>query len=293
MPDTDDARPEVIEALAKARRAVAAGLALWREGLIAESHLYMAKALHAAVGAWSPADGVSPSSVPDAAVASAPSPDEPALSALLRAGYPSVDWLRAALAIPSPAVGEAARPELDWIWDEIERLCRFTLRRLTPKRTRHRRRLYGGAAAAALVILAVILTVNLLGAPSVTASGSYPLEAHPPSYALDGMAASEWLLPDGTPGWLEIAFRSPRRVHGVRLLNSHNRYFMDRASERVRVIAFSNQWPVATAEGRFDRINIERSALDLPLDAEKVTRLRVEILSYFRTGGGLAEIEVH
>jgi hypothetical protein len=293
MPDTDGARPEVIEAVAQARRAVTAGLALWREGLIAESHVYMAEALRTAVGAWSPADDIYPSLGLEAAVASAPSPDGPALSALVRAGYPSVDRLRAALAVPSSAVGGAARPELDWIWDEIERLCRFTLRRLTPTRTRRLRRLYGGATLAALVIVAVLIAVNFLGAPSVTASGSYPLEAHPPSYALDGMAASEWLLPDGTPGWLEIAFRSPRRVHSVRLLNSHNRYFMDRASERVRVIAFSDQWPVATAEGRFDRINIERSALDLPLDAEKVTRLRVEILSYFRTGGGLAEIEVH
>jgi hypothetical protein len=293
MLDADDARPEVIEAVAQARRAVAAGLALWREGLIAESHVYMVEALRAAVGAWSPADSVSPSSVPEAAVASTPPPAEAALRALGRAGYPSVDRLRTALSAPVSKAGGETRPELDWIWDEVERLCRFTLRRLTPKRTRRRRRLYGGATLAALVIVVVLIAANLLGAPSVTASGSYALEPHPPSYALDGMAASEWLLPDGAAGWLEIAFRSPRRVHSVRLLNSHNRYFMDRASERVRVIAFSDQWPVATAEGRFDRINIERSALDLPLDAEKVTRLRVEILSYFRTGGGLAEIEVH
>ena len=293
MADTDDVRSDVIEAAAHTRRAVAAGLALWREGLIAESHVYMAEALRTAVGAWSPIDGVSPSSVPEAAVASAPSRDEAALNALLRAGYPSVNRLRAALVIPPSAVGGAARPELDWIWDEIERLCRFTLRRLTPERIRRRRRIYGGAALAAVALGAVLVAVNLWRAPSVTASGSFPYEPHPPSYALDGMAASEWLLPDGTPGWLEIAFRSPRRVHSVRLLNSHNRYFMDRASERVRVIAFSGQWPVATAEGRFDRINIERSALDLPLEAEKVTRLRVEILSFFRTGGGLAEIEVH
>ena len=191
------------------------------------------------------------------------------------------------------ASGGSARPELDWIWDEVERLCRFTLRRLTPQQTWRRRRLYAGAAAAALIIVAVLVAVNLWGGPSVTASGSYPFEPHPPSYAVDGMAASEWLLPDGAPGWLEIAFRSPRQVHSVRLLNSHNRYYMDRASERVRVTAFSGEWPVATAEGRFDRINIERSALDLPLEAEKVTRLRVEILSYFKAGGGLAEIEVH
>jgi hypothetical protein len=293
MLEVDDARPDVLEAVARARRAVSAGLALWREGLIAESHGYLAEALRAAVGAWSPAGGASPSGIPDAADGLAPARDEPVLVALGRAGYPAVARLRTALAAPLSDPDGAARPELDWIWDEIERLCRFTLRRLTPQRTRRKRRLYGGAAAAALVVVAVLVAVNVWGAPSVTASGSYPLEPHPPSYALDGMAASEWLLPDGTPGWLEIAFRSPRQVHSVRLINAHNRYFMDRASERVRVIAFSDQWPVATAEGRFDRINIERSQLDIPLEAQKVTRLRIEILSYFKAGGGLAEVEVH
>jgi len=54
MLDADDARPEVVEGVARARRAVAAGLALWREGLIAESHVYLAEALRAALGAWSP-----------------------------------------------------------------------------------------------------------------------------------------------------------------------------------------------------------------------------------------------
>jgi hypothetical protein len=64
--------------------------------------------------------------------------------------------------------------------------------------------------------------------------------------------------------------------------------FRGPASEHVRETAYSDQWPVATAEGRFDRINIERPPLGLPLEAEKVTRLRVEIVSYFKPRGRTA-----
>jgi hypothetical protein len=292
MLEANDGRPDVPEAIGRARRAMAAGLALWREGLMAESHRYMAEALHLALRPWGTVAPAGDTPAADPSVRAA-SDGEPALAALARAGYAGVDRLQTALAAPAPTLDDARPPELEWIWDEIERLCRFTLRRLTPQRTRRQRLLYGGSALAALIVVALFLAIKSLSAPTVTASASYPLDPHPPDYAVDGMAATEWLLPDGQPGWLQIAFHSPRRVRSVRLLNSHNRYFMDRAAERVRVTAFSGEWPVATAEGRFDRINIERSALDLPLEAEKVTHLRVEILSYFRTGGGLAEVEVH
>ncbi len=291
MLEADDARPEVLEAIAQARRAAVAGLALWREGLIAESHVYLAEALRAALRAWAPVDAGGHTQSPDPS--DGPGQEgKPALTALERAGYKRVDRLQTALAAPVPSVGSGRQPELEWIWDEIEWLCRFTLRRLTPKRTRRRRRLYGGAALAALVLIAMVIMIELRGRPTATASASLPSEPHPASYAVDGMAASEWLLPDGTLGWLQITFPSPRRVRGVRLLNSHNRYFMDRASEHVRVTAFSDRGPLTTVEGRFDRIDIERSALDLPLDAHKVTYLSVEILSYFGVGGGLAEVEV-
>ena len=292
MLEANDGRPEVPEAIGRTRRAVAAGLALWREGLMAESHRYMAKALRSALRLWGTAAPVGATTAADLPAVSA-SEEEPALVALGCAGYKGVERLRTALTASAPTLDDARPPELEWIWDEIERLCRFSLRRLTPQRTRRRRIIYGGSALAALIVIVLYGAIKSLTAPTVTASASYPLDPHPPEFAVDGMAASEWLLPDGQPGWLQIAFHSPRRIHSVRLLNSHNRYFMDRATERVRVTAFSGEWPVATAEGRFDKINIERSALDLPLEAEKVTHLRVEVLSYFRIGGGLAEVEVH
>lgn len=297
-----------LEAVAEARRALAAGLALWREGLVAESHVHMVEALRAALRAWDPVDAASPAdgAAPTAAVlpdsggksaagtsstADPPPSWEPALSALDAAGYRHPDRLRTALATPSSS-GAPARPELDWIWDEIDRLCRFSLRRLTPQRARRRRRIYGGAVCAVLAIAVAVTLAQLWGGPLASASGTFSAE-HPASLAVDGMVATEWLLPDRTAGWLQISFRSRRTVRSVRIYNAHNRYYMDRASERVRVTAFSDQGPVATAEGRFAAMSIERSALDLPLAADHVTHLRVEVLSYFRNGGGLAEVEVH
>ena len=290
MPEARGAQPSAaaLRAVEQARRGIVGGLALWREGLVAESHVYMAEALRSALHAWAPMDGH------DAAHPTDTVPDsetDTGLAALERAGYKHPERLRTALAA-SESPGPEARPELDWIWDEVERLCRFTAWRLAPPRMRRWKRVGAAAAFAILLGIGVLTVVQLWWGPIASASDVCCYD-HPASLAVDGVAATEWLLPDHSPGWLQVSFRSPRAVRRVHLLNSHNRNYMDRASERVRVTAFSDQGPVASAEGRFDRISPEPEALDLPLVAEHVTHLRIDILSYFRTGGGLAEVEVH
>jgi hypothetical protein len=284
MPELAAAPPAARAAL-QARRAMVGGLALWREGLVAESHVYMAAALRSALRAWAPVDAHEATPPIDADTAR-----EASLAALGRAGYKRLDRLRAALAAPVSS-GPAPGPELDWIWDEVERLCRFTTWRLASPRTRRRRRLGAGAAVAVLLVIGLVTGIKLWSGPIASASDSCCYD-HAAALAVDGVDATEWLLPDRTPGWLQVSFRSPRGMHRVHLLNSHNRHYMDRASERVRVTAFSDEGPVGSVEGRFDSISPEPSALDLPLVAEHVTYLRIDVLSYFRNGGGLAEVEV-
>jgi hypothetical protein len=141
-------------------------------------------------------------------------------------------------------------------------------------------------------LFGVVLCWRLWGRPVVSASGVYSTD-HTAANAFDGLDATEWLLPDRQVGWLDIRFASSRKLRRVRLLNSHNIYFMDRAAERVKVTAYGKRGPIATAQGRFAKINGKRSPLDLSLSADAAVRIRVEVLSYFGSGGGLAEVELY
>jgi hypothetical protein len=262
----------------------------------------MANALAILMGAWASHDGEEETSTtgkPDA-------PADHAIAALERAGYPGVDGLRAALvARPTPADGTdpsaqkgtddalvARQPHWDVIWAEIERLYYFSVRRLDPRvRRQQMRARVGLAAGLALVFMAVFLW-RLWGRPVASASAVYSIH-HPAANAIDGLMATEWLLPNATTGWLQINFSSPRTIHSVRLMNAHNIHFQDRASEKVRVIAYRGHQPVASAEGRFAAIVAGPSPLNLILRADSVTHIRIDVLSFFKSGGGLAEVEVH
>ncbi len=264
----------------EARRALDCGRALFREDLLPECHAYFTKALEVLLAAWVPERGAD-------ALADDESGDQDAgaFTALERAGYPRVERLRAVLAARpgAPVAAEAT-------WGEIERLYRFTVWHLDPPFARPRVRLLAAVAAgAALVSMAVVMWC-LWGRPFATASAVYSSK-HAAANAIDGSEATEWLLPDGTPGWLEVHFPSPRTVRHVRLLNAHNVYYQDRGCERVRVTLYCQYQAAASAEGRFAGIVAGRSPLDFDLRADCVTHLRIEVLSYFKTGGGLAEVE--
>jgi hypothetical protein len=274
------------ESLEQARRSMAAADALWRVGLVGEANRFVESALRSTLLAWVPGE--------------APSSDlDRALAALERAGYATPERARRALAASAPSTsattpeaaldGAASRIDLDELWGEAERLLNFTTKRLVPSTRRRRSRLLWGGGALGL-FLAVLVVDRLWVRPNATASGVFSPE-YPAAYAIDGIESTEWVLPDHTPGWLEIAYSSARRLRSVRIVNGHNSPYLDRASERVRVTAFADEGAVATVEGRFPRLMPERSVLELPLDARHVTHLRVDVLSYFGSGGGLAEVE--
>ncbi|MCX7809240.1 MAG: discoidin domain-containing protein, partial [Deltaproteobacteria bacterium] len=51
-----------------------------------------------------------------------------------------------------------------------------------------------------------------------------------PSKALDGNPDTSWLLPDHTRGWFEITINPPRTISKVKILNTHNPPYNDRAT---------------------------------------------------------------
>jgi hypothetical protein len=87
-------------------------------------------------------------------------------------------------------------------WAEAARLSAFTAAHLlrTPAQ-RRRRRLARAALPLAALAAFVAVTAAIRAQPLVSASAVYSSEA-PAAYAVDGVAATEWLLPTGRPaGW--------------------------------------------------------------------------------------------
>lgn len=263
---------------------------LFRDGFLLECHSYMIKALQTQLDAWAELSlsGPSPSTEEPGAL-------EPWQRTLANAGYSRIDCLSAALLAgkqPPPAV--LARPllaDFDWIWAEVERLTHFSAKRALSARTRRVRRTLRAASVVSLALILALMAVRLWRRPRVQASGVHSRD-YSAEHVLDGSGATEWLLPDGAVGWVELILPSARAVQRVRLSNAHSTLYLDRGARAVRVTAFAGLDSVASAEGAFERISEERSVLDLPLEANGVTRVRVEILSYFEKGGGLADVEI-
>jgi hypothetical protein len=281
------------QAMAQAQLAIESGRALFRDGILMECHAYLALALRSLLDAWATNDGPQGD---DASTAD--ERREQALQALERAKYRHIVRLTAAYravadeaprAAHSAALGER---DFDWIWPEVDRLQRFTVRHFAPAETRRRAYIRLAFVLVPIVLVASMVFGLKCGRPEVVASLTYD-GPFPAEQAVDGLEATEWLLPDGTPGWIDVNFKKPRSVSRVTLVNCHNGPFVDRSSGKVRVIAFSNNKVVATAEGAFDKISGEHAALDLPLAGKDITRVRAEVLSHLGRGGGFAEVEVH
>jgi hypothetical protein len=281
--------PSPLEAISRASRAIVAAGALWREGLVPEAHAQMASALRLALAPWATGDAGPPAPLADAG----PTASEPGLAALTRAGYRNVGRLREALsATAGDPPAAPPPPDFEWIWAEAERLCRFGRRRLATPLERKRTRRQRGIAGTLLGLAIVLGIARLWGRPHVSASGVYSPE-YPASYAFDDIDSTEWVLPDHALGWLLISFSSSRHVHRVVVLDGHNRFYLDRGAERIRVTAFSKGTAVGSAEGRFGPLTADRNALDLALDAQDVSDIRVDVLSFYGNGAALAEVEVH
>ncbi|MEI9953913.1 MAG: discoidin domain-containing protein [Pseudomonadota bacterium] len=281
------------ESLVQAQLAIESARALFRSGILVECHAYLALALRSLLDAWASKDS------PQADDATTPSERrEQALVTLERAKYRHIVRLSAAYrAVASEAPREAHTAELgerdfDWIWPEVDRLNRFSQRHFAPAETRRRLYIRLGLVLGPIALVAIMILSLQRSRPKVVASQTYG-DPYPPEQAVDTLEATEWLLPDGVKGWIDLTFRKPRSVSSVTLVNCHNGGFGDRASAKVLVTAFSNDRVVATVEGKFDKISSERSALDLPLEAKDITRVRAEVLSFHGRGGGFAEVEVH
>jgi hypothetical protein len=113
-----------------------------------------------------------------------------------------------------------------------------------------------------------------------------------PEKVVDGLPETEWLLPDRTPGHVELRLPSARTVTAVRLLNGHNRQFNDRAVREYTVELHAGPRLVASKEGEFAEFQEAPTWTDVPVRGDAVDRVRVVVRSWHRMGSALAEIEL-
>ena len=79
----------------------------------------------------------------------------------------------------------------------------------------------------------------------------------------------------------------------MHIVNGHNRTFLDRAARDVRVTAFARHQVLGTAAGSFASLTAERRCWNCAAGRRRGhARLRVEVLSFFGVGGGVAEVVV-
>lgn len=113
---------------------------------------------------------------------------------------------------------------------------------------------------------------------------------HQPDTVIDGVTSTFWLLPDRSPGWIELRFDRSRHVNQVRIHNTHNEPWNDRGARGYRIELYSGNDLVRGIDAEFgwdtnDWVTHEAAADD-------VDRVRIVVNSFYHSGAGISEIEV-
>jgi hypothetical protein len=113
-----------------------------------------------------------------------------------------------------------------------------------------------------------------------------------PGRIIDGDLDSEWLMPQQQPtGWIEVAILPPQDIETVRVRNSHNRAFNDRATKDYTIEIFSGGRLARSIQGSWPTVDPTPDWTAHAVGVEDVERIRFNVRSIHRNGGGLAEME--
>jgi len=113
-----------------------------------------------------------------------------------------------------------------------------------------------------------------------------------PRQAIDGLSGTEWLLPDGTLGYIDLVLNRRRRIDGVEIINGHNMQFMDRAIRKARVIVFDGSHELERHDIELPGIEPDLTPRRVELGGHRANRVRLEITEVAGNGAALAEIRI-
>lgn len=179
-------------------------------------------------------------------------------------------------------------------WLERARVTTHDLQRALTRTKPRRSRRIGWLSAGAIALLAVALAGLWIWRNRVYAfaSDSYAAETYPAAHVTDGLRATEWLLPDGKKGHVDLSLAMRRPVHAVTIINAHNRAFMDRAIKKAVVLVLDDNLVVDRAAVSFDKIETKPAPKRVALKGKDATRVRIMITEYHGLGGGIADVSI-
>lgn len=196
------------------------------------------------------------------------------------------------LAVPR-ARSEFSRGHAAWL--ERARLTSHRLQHAIARSKRRpmRRALWLGGAACVLVIAVLVGFLWWRGRLYAHASESYDAAVYPAQHAVDGLRATEWLLPDGKRSHIDISLATRRPVRCVTIVNAHNRAYMDRAIKKATVLVYDDNLLVDRAEVTFDKVEAKPVPKRVIMKKGKeATRVRIMIAAHHGLGGGIAEVAI-
>lgn len=201
--------------------------------------------------------------------------------------------LAEAQALPAPLTrNDFSRSHADWL--ERARLLSHRLRSELA-RSRHSRVRRNAWLAAGLTLLAIAAVLGFRaweGRVYAFAPESYAAAEYPASYAVDGQRATEWLLPDGKRGHIDLSLATRRPVRAATIINSHNRAYMDRAIKKAIVTVYDDNRQVDRAEVTFDKVETRAAPKRVVLKGAEGTRVRILISEHHGLGGGIADVAI-
>jgi hypothetical protein len=152
-------------------------------------------------------------------------------------------------------------------------------------------RRWGWTLSVVLVFIA-LYAWSQYKSPGIHARAEQTIPEFPAQNAIDGKPETEWLLQNLAKDPLVIDMHPPRHVTKIRLLNGHNRHFMDRGVRTFAIEIYDDGSLARTIEGNFARIEQNPRWLEWAVDFHEVDRVVFLVKSYHGAGAALAELEI-
>jgi hypothetical protein len=145
---------------------------------------------------------------------------------------------------------------------------------------------------AVFVVLLALYFWSQYKTPGIHARAEQTIPEFPAANAIDRRPETEWLLHNLAKEPLVIEMAPPRHVTKIRVLNGHNRHFMDRGVRAFAIEIYDDGDLARTIEGNFARIEQNPRWMEWAVDFREVDRVVFVVKSYHGSGAALAELEI-